>query len=137
MTKRGIGARENEFTAPAEFLSIWARPASPPRKSQAPMRFTPKKATATGRPTAKNAVSESVRVRSAAVQVMSTAFHPPQALAEFEHEQSETEHGRSNGVPLGKDERLEQERTALSGIQHDLDALVEHHCRDEEADDVS
>ena len=64
-TNSGIGVSEKLMTAAALFLSIWLRPASPPRNKIAPTMLIAMKEKATGRPMNKSTV-EPPRSRSEA-----------------------------------------------------------------------
>ena len=55
-TNSGIGVSEKLITAAALFLSIWLKPASPPRNRIAPTMLIAMKAKATGRPMKRSTV---------------------------------------------------------------------------------
>src|SRR5262245_57856875 len=122
-TKNGIGVSEKLVTLCTELRASCASPGSPPRKSQAPTRFSTRNANPTGSPSPMMATRPPNRMRLASTQPMAspdrggfvTAFarrahQPMEAQHELEREQRKAQWQRPQQPPFGKHKVLDGER---------------------------
>src|SRR5215468_4134892 len=127
-TKRGIGVSEKLITAAALFLSIWLKPASPPRNKIAPTMLIAMNAKATGRPMNRSTVEPPRSSSEASCQDISVPLgrgdrivpRPPlgqgktmHAKEKFDAEQHEAQRHRREQPPFRDDQRLDRKRAAL------------------------
>src|SRR5215831_17639118 len=127
-TKSGIGVSEKLITAAALFLSIWLKPASPPRNKIAPTILIAMKAKATGRPMNRSSVEPPSSSSEASCQDISAPLGrrhrivpgPPLGQREAMHakekldaEQHKGHRHRREQPPFRDDQRLDRKRAAL------------------------
>src|SRR5215472_4211488 len=127
-TKSGIGVSEKLITAAALFLSIWLKPASPPRNKLAPTMLIAMNAKATGRPMNRSTEEPPRSSSEASCQDISAPLGrghrivpgPPlgqgktmHAKEKLDAEQPEAQWHRREQPPFRDDQRLDRKRAAL------------------------
>src|SRR5215831_14756570 len=127
-TKSGIGVSEKLITAAALFLSIWLKPASPPRNKIAPTILIAMKAKATGRPMNRSTVEPPRSSSEASCQDISISLgrghsvipgtplgqsQTMHAKEKLDAEQHEAQRHRREQPPFRDDQRLDRERAGL------------------------
>src|SRR4029078_11217704 len=124
--KSGIGVSEKLATEITLLRTIWVRPASPPRKSSAPMRLMTRKENATGSPR-KSRTADPPRIRSAAApQDTASArrngvaarralakVQPAHAEQHLDRKQQEGDRQRREHPPLRRNERFHPQRSRM------------------------
>src|SRR4029078_5427309 len=138
--KSGIGVSEKLATEITLLRTIWGRPASPPRKSSAPMRLMTRKENATGRPR-KSRTADPPRIRSAAApQDTASArrngvaarralakVQPAHAEQHLDRKQQGGDRQRREHPPLRRNERVHRQRTRIEACKRRAGAVPGDH----------
>src|SRR5262252_3217580 len=127
-TNSGIGVSEKLITAAALFLSIWLKPASPPRNKIAPTMLIAMNAKATGRPMNRSTVEPPRSSSEASCQDIAVPLgrghrivpgpllgqsQTMHAKEKLDAEQREAQRHRREQPPFRDDQRLDRKRAAL------------------------
>ena len=135
-TKKGMGVSEKLVTEATPLRTTCISPGSPPRKSSAPTRLTPRKAKATGRPRPSSTVSApNTRACHRSTHQVS-ADHPRPARscrAASSASQAEAQRRRHVDPPFGEGEGLHHHRAGLAQVGDDRHRIPGQHRADGQA----